>query len=198
MLGPDYLSRSSPIDEHDFFERLYFDGAEPPILIELGIALTDFAEDVLTELRIHSELNLGNYIPKSHSLMSVAILPQNCRVQICWILIKCFHAFGGNAPHTVRSFFSLITRQISRFFVKLRHLKTRQPTFVMSLNRFFVLLGKCRSDSFLYKFDDSFALQFAMFMKDTKGSEHHLRISFARVFAHFVTYLEELNKKNKK
>ncbi len=58
----------------------------------------------------------------------------------------------------------------------------------MSLSRFFVLLGKCRSDSFLYKFNDSSALQFAMFMKDTKGSKHYFRISFVRVFAHFVTF----------
>ena len=55
LLGPDRLSRSSPIDEHDFFERRYLDGAGVPILIELEVVLTDLTEDALTKFRIHLE-----------------------------------------------------------------------------------------------------------------------------------------------
>ena len=55
LLRPDRLVRSSPIDEHDFFERRYLAGDGVPILVELQVVLTDLTEDVLTELRIHLE-----------------------------------------------------------------------------------------------------------------------------------------------
>ena len=55
LLGPDRLSRSSPIDEHDFFERRYLDVDRNPILIELEAVLTDLTEDVLTRFRLHLE-----------------------------------------------------------------------------------------------------------------------------------------------
>ena len=55
LLGPDRLSRSSSIDEHDFFERRYLDGDGTPILIELEVVLTDLTKDVLTKFRIHLE-----------------------------------------------------------------------------------------------------------------------------------------------
>ena len=55
LLGPDRLSRSSPVDEHDFFERRYLDDDATPILIELEVVLTDLTEDVLTKFRIHLE-----------------------------------------------------------------------------------------------------------------------------------------------
>ena len=55
LLGPDRLSRSSSIDEHDFFERRYRDVDGAPILIELEVVLTDLTEDVLTKFRIHLE-----------------------------------------------------------------------------------------------------------------------------------------------
>ena len=37
LLGPDRLSRSTPIDEHDFFQRRYLDADGAPILIELEV-----------------------------------------------------------------------------------------------------------------------------------------------------------------
>lgn len=55
LLGPDRLARSSPIDEHDFFERRYLAGDGVPILVELEVVLTDLTEDVLTKYRIHLE-----------------------------------------------------------------------------------------------------------------------------------------------
>ena len=55
LLGPDRLSRHSPIDEHDFFERRYLDSDGSPILIEMEVVLTDLTEDVLTKFRIHLE-----------------------------------------------------------------------------------------------------------------------------------------------
>lgn len=55
LLGPDRLSRSAPIDEHDFFERRYLDGDGVPIPIKLEAVLTDLTPDVLTRFRIHLE-----------------------------------------------------------------------------------------------------------------------------------------------
>ena len=55
LLGPDRLSRISPIDEHDFFERRYLDSDEAPIPIELEVVLTDLPKHVLTKFRIHLE-----------------------------------------------------------------------------------------------------------------------------------------------
>ena len=55
LLGPERLSRSTPIDEHDFFQRRYLDGDGAPILIELEVVLTDLTDDVLTKFRMHLE-----------------------------------------------------------------------------------------------------------------------------------------------
>lgn len=55
LLGPDRLARSSPIDEHDFFERCYLDSKQAPILIELEVVLTDLTADILTKFRTHRE-----------------------------------------------------------------------------------------------------------------------------------------------
>ncbi len=55
LLGPGRLSRSSPVDEHDFFERRYIDDDANPILIELEVVLTDLTEDILTKFRIHED-----------------------------------------------------------------------------------------------------------------------------------------------
>jgi putative ATP-dependent endonuclease of OLD family len=55
LLGPDRLARTSPIDEHDFFERRYLDDEDSPILIELEVVLTDLSTDVLTKFRTHRE-----------------------------------------------------------------------------------------------------------------------------------------------
>ena len=55
LLGPDRLSRSNPIDEHDFFERRYLNDDKDPILIKLEVVLTGLTEDVLTKFRIHLE-----------------------------------------------------------------------------------------------------------------------------------------------
>ena len=54
LLGPDRLARSSPIDEHDFFERRYLKDGQP-IPIELEVVLTDLTADVLTRFRTHRE-----------------------------------------------------------------------------------------------------------------------------------------------
>ena len=55
LLGPDRLSRRSPIDEHDFFERRYLDGDGVPIPIELEVVLTDLTDALLTRFRTHRE-----------------------------------------------------------------------------------------------------------------------------------------------
>ena len=55
LLGPDRLARSSPIDEHDFFERRYLDNEQAPVLIEMEVVLTDFTAEILTRFRIHLE-----------------------------------------------------------------------------------------------------------------------------------------------
>ena len=55
LLGPDRLSRSSPVDEHDFFERRYLDEDRVPTPIELEVVLTDLTDEVLTRFRTHRE-----------------------------------------------------------------------------------------------------------------------------------------------
>ena len=55
LLGPDRLSRSSPIDEHDFFERRYLDEHGEPIPIRLEVVLTDLTDEVLIRFRTHLE-----------------------------------------------------------------------------------------------------------------------------------------------
>ena len=55
LLGPDRLSRRTPIDEHDFFERRYLDEDGVPIPIRLEVVLTDLTDEVLTRFRTHRE-----------------------------------------------------------------------------------------------------------------------------------------------
>ena len=55
LLGPERLSRNSPIDEHDFFERRYLDEDGAPIPIELEVVLTDLTDEVLARFRAHRE-----------------------------------------------------------------------------------------------------------------------------------------------
>ena len=55
LLGPDRLSRRSPVDEHDFFERRYLGEDGAPIPIELEVVLTDLTDAVLTRFRTHRE-----------------------------------------------------------------------------------------------------------------------------------------------
>tara|TARA_R110002073_G_scaffold196455_1_gene355593 strand:+ start:402 stop:2222 length:1821 start_codon:yes stop_codon:yes gene_type:complete len=55
LLGPDRLSRASPIDEHDFYQRNYLGENQSPVLIELEVILTDLTPDILTKFRIHRE-----------------------------------------------------------------------------------------------------------------------------------------------
>lgn len=55
LLGPERLSRASPIDEHDFFGRRYVNEDGEPIAIKLEAVVTDLTEDVLTKYRTHRE-----------------------------------------------------------------------------------------------------------------------------------------------
>lgn len=55
LLGPHRLARSSPIDEHDFFERRYLSDDGEPIPIKLEVILTDLTVAVLTRFRTHLE-----------------------------------------------------------------------------------------------------------------------------------------------
>ena len=55
LLGPDRLSRSSPVNEHDFHERRYLDDDGNPISIELEVVLTHLPDNVLTKFRLHRE-----------------------------------------------------------------------------------------------------------------------------------------------
>ncbi len=55
LLGPDRLSRSNPIDEHDFFQRRYLDGDENPIPVKLEVVITDLTKDVRTKFRTHRD-----------------------------------------------------------------------------------------------------------------------------------------------
>ena len=55
LLGPDRLIRSSPINEHDFFERRYLDEDGDPIPIEMEVVLTDLAPEVQVKFRNNQE-----------------------------------------------------------------------------------------------------------------------------------------------
>lgn len=55
-LGPGRLSRSNPINEHDFYQRRYIDlDNNTPIAIELEVVLTDLTPDLETKFRTHRE-----------------------------------------------------------------------------------------------------------------------------------------------
>ena len=54
-LGPDRLSRSNPINEHDFYQRRYISDDNTPITIELEVILTDLTADLETRFRAHRE-----------------------------------------------------------------------------------------------------------------------------------------------
>ena len=54
-LGPDRLSRSSPINEHDFYQRKYISLDDTPIAIELEVVLTDLTADLDIKFRAHRE-----------------------------------------------------------------------------------------------------------------------------------------------
>lgn len=54
-LGPDRLSRSNPINEHDFYQRRYISADSTPIPIELEVVLTDLTSDLETRFRAHRE-----------------------------------------------------------------------------------------------------------------------------------------------
>jgi len=72
LLGPDRLSRISPIDEHDFFERRYLKDGQP-IPIELEVILTDLTVDVLTRFRTHQEY----WNTATGQLLDEAAAPEN-------------------------------------------------------------------------------------------------------------------------
>jgi len=54
-LGPDRLSRSNPVNEHDFYQRRYISSDNTPIAIELEVVLTDLTADLETRFRAHRE-----------------------------------------------------------------------------------------------------------------------------------------------
>ncbi len=54
-LGPDRLSRSNPINEHDFYQRRYIGADNTAITIELEVVLTDLTADLETKFRAHRE-----------------------------------------------------------------------------------------------------------------------------------------------
>jgi putative ATP-dependent endonuclease of OLD family len=55
LLGPDRLSRTNAINEHDFHQRLYLDEDGEPVKIELEVVLTDLTPDLETKYRAHRE-----------------------------------------------------------------------------------------------------------------------------------------------
>lgn len=54
-LGPDRLSRSNPVNEHDFYQRRYISSDNTPTAIELEVVLTDLTADLETKFRAHRE-----------------------------------------------------------------------------------------------------------------------------------------------
>jgi len=54
-LGPDRLSRSNPINEHDFHQRKYINHEGETVPIELEVVLTDLTPELETQFRAHRE-----------------------------------------------------------------------------------------------------------------------------------------------
>ncbi len=54
-LGPDRLSRTNPINEHDFYNRQYISSDETSITIELEVILTDLTSKLEIKFRAHRE-----------------------------------------------------------------------------------------------------------------------------------------------
>ena len=55
LLGPDRLSRTNPVNEHDFHQRAYLDEDGEPITIELEVVLTDLSPELEAKYRAHRE-----------------------------------------------------------------------------------------------------------------------------------------------
>lgn len=55
LLGPDRLSRSNAISEHDFYRRSYIDDEGEPIKIALEVVLTDLSPELDKKYRAHRE-----------------------------------------------------------------------------------------------------------------------------------------------
>jgi len=55
LLGPDRLSRPSPIEEHDFYGRRYLDDDGKTVEISIEGVLTDLTDDVQRRFRAHIE-----------------------------------------------------------------------------------------------------------------------------------------------
>ncbi|NWG26435.1 MAG: AAA family ATPase [Pseudorhodoplanes sp.] len=55
LLGPDRLSRSNAINEHDFYRRTYLDEGGEPVKITLEVVLTDLSPELDKKYRAHRE-----------------------------------------------------------------------------------------------------------------------------------------------
>jgi len=55
LLGPDRLSRSNAINEHDFHRRTYIDEDGEPVKISLEVVLTDLSPELDKKYRAHRE-----------------------------------------------------------------------------------------------------------------------------------------------
>lgn len=55
LLGPDRLSRTNAINEHDFHRRAYLNDEGEPVKIELEVVLTDMTPELETKYRAHRE-----------------------------------------------------------------------------------------------------------------------------------------------
>ena len=55
LLGPDRLSRTNAINEHDFYQRSYINDDDEPVKIELEVILTDLSPELETKYRAHRE-----------------------------------------------------------------------------------------------------------------------------------------------
>jgi len=72
-LGPDRLSRSNPINEHDFYRRRYIGADNTPITIELEVVLTDLTADLETKFRAHREY----WNTETNSLLDENAVPED-------------------------------------------------------------------------------------------------------------------------
>src|SRR5580704_4865364 len=55
VLGPDRLSRTAPIDEHDFYASRYLDGDGKPVVIEVELIIVDLIPEQIRHFKNNLE-----------------------------------------------------------------------------------------------------------------------------------------------
>lgn len=104
-LGPDRLSRSNAINEHDFYQRCYIGEDGQPIPIELEVVLTDLTPDLETKFRANREY----WSEEDNSLLDESASPEDTESEsvVPALRIKFLGEYDSEEDEfTARTFFA--------------------------------------------------------------------------------------------